>query len=299
MIWQTALAKVQADGTPHVLVTILAVSGSAPRVGGSKMVVTQDDVVDTIGGGQLELLAIQHARQILGGEQPSEQHIEHYPLAATALQCCGGAVTLLYEPLGLSQPDVVIFGAGHVGQAVLGLLEALPVRTTVLDARPAWLEPARAQHKLLLPEAVTVDGLTEQDLMQWVPVNAWVFVLTHDHLLDYQLIAALMQRADLRFLGLIGSTTKWQNFSLRLQRDGASATELARVQCPIGDGGTRFKEPAAIAIDVVAKLLRDISKADLPRQTSTASSDSSAKEAANGKRISKRQLREQVPGLFH
>ena len=298
MTWQTALAKAQADGTPHVLVTILAVSGSAPRVGGSKMVVTKDDVVDTIGGGQFELLAIQHARQILSGEQPNEQHIEHYPLAAAALQCCGGAVTLLYEPLGLSQPDVVIFGAGHVGQAVLRLLKALPIRTTVLDSRPAWLEPAAAQHKLLLPETVIIDGLNEKNLMQWVPANAWVFVLTHDHLLDYQLISALTRREDLRFLGLIGSTTKWQNFSLRLQRDGASAAQLAQVQCPIGDGAARFKEPKAIAIDVVAKLLRDISNADLLGQRSTTPNDTDAKIEATSKRVSKRQLREQVPGLF-
>ena len=257
--WQDALVNADASGVPHVLVTILAITGSAPREGGTKMVVTEERVVDTIGGGQLELLAIERSRAILAGQLPASQQVEHYPLAASALQCCGGSMTLLYEPLGLNRPDIVVFGAGHVGQAVLHLLATLPVTTSVIDSRLDWLESASAQHKLELVEDDLTPSLHQQALMRLVPANAWVLVMTHDHVTDYALIKGLIERTDLNFLGLIGSKTKWKNFSRRLLRDGLSESSLQRVQCPIGAGASRFKQPMAIAVDIVAELLRHLS----------------------------------------
>ena len=131
--WLSGLTQTRAAADPHVLITILAVKGSAPRYGGSKMVVTSNEVFDTIGGGQLEVLAIERSRKILEGILPAVQQIEHYPLAATAMQCCGGSVTLFFEPLLCDMPEVVIFGAGHVGQSISHLLENLPVRTKLID----------------------------------------------------------------------------------------------------------------------------------------------------------------------
>ena len=83
--WSSGLAQAHASGEPHILITILAIKGSAPRQGGGKMVVTVDKVFDTIGGGQLELLAIERSRRILNGNLPAVQQIEHYPLAAAAM----------------------------------------------------------------------------------------------------------------------------------------------------------------------------------------------------------------------
>ena len=83
--WLSGLTQTRAAADPHVLITILAVKGSAPRCGGSKMVVTSNEVFDTIGGGQLEVLAIERSRKILEGPLPAVQQIEHYPLAATAM----------------------------------------------------------------------------------------------------------------------------------------------------------------------------------------------------------------------
>ena len=302
--WSSGLAQAHASGEPHILITILAIKGSAPRQGGGKMVVTVDKVFDTIGGGQLELLAIERSRRILNGNLPAVQQIEHYPLAATAMQCCGGSVTLLFEPLSFDLPEVVIFGAGHVGQSILKLLENLPVRTKVLDTRQNWLDKSEAQQKILLSEGL----LDSKGLTSVVPGNAWVFVLTHDHVIDYRLIQHLIKRSDLSFLGMIGSKTKWKNFSARLRRDGAATKELHRVCCPIGDGESRFKEPGAIAIDVVARLLRDItrasslavdSQAEVP---STSSADLMPREVGCETRkvieTTKRELKNEVPGLF-
>jgi xanthine dehydrogenase accessory factor len=130
-------------------------------------------------------------------------------------------------------------------------------------------------------------------LAQWVPANAWVFVLTHDHVTDYTLLKALTKRSDLNFLGLIGSSTKWQNFSRRLRRDGVSDGELLRVQCPIGAGRSQFKEPMAIAVDVVAKLLRDISES-----ATTVNRHSTLRAGSGMQPVTRNLLREQTPGLF-
>ncbi len=302
--WHSGLTQTRAAGEPHILITILAVKGSAPRYGGSKMVVTRKKVFDTIGGGQLELLAIERSRRILKGILPAVQQIEHYPLAATAMQCCGGSVTLLFEPLFCDMPEIVIFGAGHVGQSISHLLENLPVRTKLIDSRQNWLDESAAQQKVLLSEAL-LDG---PGLARLVPSNTWVFVLTHDHAIDYTLMQYLIKRSDLAFLGMIGSKTKWKNFSARLERDGATINELAKVCCPIGDGGIQFKEPSAIAIDVVARLLRDITRKgylgeDVPPEVTSSSSASSVhsqSEFADEEtvEISKRQLKSEVPGLF-
>jgi xanthine dehydrogenase accessory factor len=124
-------------------------------------------------------------------------------------------------------------------------------------------------------------------------------VLTHDHVTDYTLLKALIKRGDLQSLGLIGSSTKWQNFARRLHRDGVSDEALSRVQCPIGAGGSQFKEPVAIAVDVVAKLLRDISESATTGDAATAVNRHGAVRAGSGMQtVSRKLLREQTPGLL-
>jgi xanthine dehydrogenase accessory factor len=247
MSWHAAIAECTRTHTPYVLATIVETSGSTPRDQGGKMIVTTDQTADTIGGGQFEQLVIDAARQMLSSNH-NQQQIKHFPLAAAAAQCCGGSVTVLLESFGLNMVNVVIFGAGHVGQRICTLLEELPVHTSVVDARKDWLQAASAdQH---------ISG-EPTDFAQRIQAGSIVLILTHDHLLDYQLISILLKRNDLPYLGLIGSKTKWLNFSKRLRRDGFSEEQLARVTSPIGLPGLPGKSPMAVAISVVAQLLRD------------------------------------------
>ena len=162
-------------------------------------------------------------------------------------------------------------------------------------------------------------SLHQQALMRLVPANAWVLVMTHDHVTDYALIKGLIERTDLNFLGLIGSKTKWKNFSRRLLRDGLSESSLQRVQCPIGAGASRFKQPMAIAVDIVAELLRHLS---LPTAKASGSVGTQAEESVSGREtavlatheplqlatqvkpgggmqpVTKQLLRDKTPGLF-
>ncbi len=118
MSWLTALADAERDGEPCVLVTVVRTAGSAPRDAGAKMVVTADAQSDTIGGGALEHRCTAYARGILGGAEPV---MRDFPLGPALGQCCGGHVSVLFEPLAPPW-RIALFGAGHVGQAVARVL---------------------------------------------------------------------------------------------------------------------------------------------------------------------------------
>ena len=245
--WYEAVARCEREGVPYCLATVAAVSGSTPRAPGSKMVITAETCADTIGGGQFEQLVIDQARVMLAEGGPA-QAFHHFPLAASALQCCGGSVTVFLEGFGLAGLDVTVFGAGHVGTRVVRLLDDLPARVCWIDNRAhAFPEETRAQRRFADDPPALVSEL---------PRDSHVLVLTHDHQLDYALVAALL-RADHRgSIGLIGSQTKAGRFRKRLLKDGFSEAAIDRVRCPVGFTSVPGKEPMAVAIAIVAELLQ-------------------------------------------
>jgi xanthine dehydrogenase accessory factor len=144
-----------------------------------------------------------------------------------------------------------IFGAGHVGQALLQLLSPLALFDVMwVDARPELLPSG-------LPEYVTTRGCAAPtDLVDTAPPGARYVVLTHDHALDYELCRRILARGDAGWLGLIGSASKSARFRSRLRRDGISGERLSGLTCPIGIDGIASKLPAAIAIAIAAQLLQ-------------------------------------------
>ena len=257
--WQRAVARCDAEGTPFVLATVLATSGSTPRTPGSKMVVCARDQFDSIGGGQLENLVVERSRQMLDGGADTRE-ITHFPLAAAALQCCGGSMTVLLETFGLSAMHLCIFGAGHVGRRVAMLMQELSCVVDLVDARADQLElaPPGVRRVLLDEPASHVDTLGPR---------THVLVMTHDHLLDYQLMLALLTRAPGPTLGLIGSHTKWARFRRRLLADGVPMERIAAVRCPVGKADIPGKEPMAVAVSVAAYLLQVRGEAQAPACT--------------------------------
>lgn len=247
--WLEALTAHERAGTPAVLVTLVELRGSAPREAGAKLVVTAAALEGSIGGGALEHSCAEIARGLLaqGVCAPS---LRDFPLGPALGQCCGGHVRVLFEPLFTRVWDVALFGAGHVGQAVAGLLGALPCRLHWIDQRadvfPAELPP----HVQALPCA------EPQAEVARLAARISVVVMTHDHALDYRIVAACLRREDLRFVGLIGSETKAARFRSRLARDGFGPEAIARVTCPVGLPGIGGKLPTEIAVSVVAQLLQ-------------------------------------------
>ena len=146
--------------------------------------------------------------------------------------------------------DVVLFGNGHVGRALVQVLGALPCRVRWIDERehdfPASV-PANVEIVATDTPAAEIAG---------APRGAYVVVMTHSHGLDFDIVEAALERSDWAYLGLIGSKPKRAQFERRLAARGAPGTELARVTCPIGaQSGLSSKEPGAIAVGVAAEML--------------------------------------------
>jgi xanthine dehydrogenase accessory factor len=246
-VWLDALAALDQSGEPCVLVSVISARGSAPREAGAKMVVSRTRSWDTIGGGNLEYQSILEARGRLGGGDPAPTQRD-FPLGPALGQCCGGATTVLFEPIRPPSWTVALFGAGHVGRAVAKLLADLPCRLLWFDARPD-----------IFPETVgsntRLRRSTEPGDIAALPPGATVLIMTHDHGVDFALSEAALLRGDLRFVGTIGSDTKRARFLSRLRRAGLSEPMLARLHCPIGLPGVGTKLPAEIAIAVTAQIL--------------------------------------------
>lgn len=236
--WRRLLVDLDAAGTPHVVVTVIEALGSTPREAGAKMIVTAEATFGSIGGGVLEFQAIDTARRLFGTTAPV---VEKIMLGADADQCCGGGATLLFEPFAPPRLTLALFGAGHVAQALVRVLEGVPLRLIWVDERADSAAGIIAPE----PEAVVPD----------LPAGAQCLVMTHSHARDYALVEALLRRPDLGRIGLIGSKTKWARFRKRLAEAGVPAEAIGRVTCPIGLPGLSGKRPAEIAISVAADLL--------------------------------------------
>ena len=257
---QRSAAAWLSAGRPAMLVQVLASRGSVPREAGTRMLVAADTVAGTIGGGHLELQAIERARALLAARvsTPQDQAIA---LGPTLGQCCGGALTLRTQPLDAAAlaawPDeaplftLQLYGAGHVGRAIAALLETLPCRVQWIDEREAEFPTT--------PSAPHIDRLCVAPVqagLQQAPAGAFYLVMTHRHDLDQTLTEAILRRADFGFLGLIGSATKRARFLHRFEARGVPACVLARLTCPIGLPGITGKQPEVIALAVVAQLLQ-------------------------------------------
>jgi xanthine dehydrogenase accessory factor len=164
------------------------------------------------------------------------------PIPARGPGIEAGAV--LVESIGQPRPPLLVFGAGHVGQAIARAARGLPFALALLDSRvDAHLAPESER----LPEADLLDRARSAG------EDAAILILTHDHALDYRLVRAALQ-GKARFVGLIGSKTKRARFVSHLATDEPDA-DASRIVCPIGLPGIPGKEPEVIAISVLAELL--------------------------------------------
>lgn len=243
-----------------VLVTIASAKGSTPREEGAFMLVSATECFGTIGGGQLEFMAIDNARAILSGSGQPQMDV---PLGPEIGQCCGGRTLLTFQQItpeladdlesrlaaeSAANPHVMLFGAGHVGQALACALSPLPFQVTVVETRADALDglPDNIKSKLAaMPEALVKD---------LAPGSA-VIILTHDHALDFLIAREALARADLAYVGMIGSSTKRATFKSWLAKETNGTVSSEALVLPIGGPLVRDKRPAVIAALVAAELL--------------------------------------------
>lgn len=260
MRWLAAVEHLRRRREPGVLVTLTTVRGHAPRAAGAKMVVGADATWDTVGGGNLEAVAVERARAMLAGRESAPRSftssLSDRAPSTHGMQCCGGEVTVLLEPLAVV-PAVAIFGMGHVGSELARILARHDLDLHLVDTRPSALTP-RALSPLadadarVHPHAIPV--LPELVLAE-LPVGTHVLVMTHDHAEDAAIVDAALRTDGLGTVGLIGSSAKWARLRRRLLDNGLTEEDVARVVTPIGLPGLVGKEPAVIAVSVAADLL--------------------------------------------
>jgi xanthine dehydrogenase accessory factor len=248
MSWISALADLQQQGEACVLVTIIEERGSTPRNAGSKMVVTAERIFETIGGGHLEYKAMELAREMLASRS-QDTRLERFSLGASLGQCCGGATVLLFEPMGQPQAQIAVFGAGHVGRALVPLLASLPCKVRWIDSR----ENEFPEHiPAGVVKIVNDEVVDEVDNM---PPGSYYIVMTHNHQLDLELTAAILKRGDFAYYGLIGSKTKRVKFEHRLRERGFADTLMARMRCPMGLAEVKGKLPVEIAVSIAGEVI--------------------------------------------
>ncbi|RAZ91656.1 xanthine dehydrogenase accessory protein XdhC [Mesorhizobium hawassense] len=292
------------------LVEVAATKGSTPREAGAFMLVSASSIFGTIGGGQLEYMAIDKARQMLspregemaakrpeggvsegtgkasstaaatppGGSAatlPSrggEARIEvdevcatlDVPLGPEIGQCCGGRVEVLIRLVDGSLerqlianaqseearlPNVYLFGGGHVGQALAASLSLLPIHVVVVETRSEALEgmPETVEARLTpMPEAVVREA----------PARSAFAILTHDHALDFLIVAEALKRDDTAYVGMIGSKTKKATFrNWFLKSAEGSEAQFSRLVSPIGGSAVKDKRPPVIAALAAAEIM--------------------------------------------
>ena len=246
--WVQAVQQLQEQGEDYVLLTLLGSRGSTPRESGTKMVVSADANFGTIGGGHLEFKAMEIAANMLNGAD-DQQKIEYFPLGPALGQCCGGSTTVLFESFKGSKLNIMLFGAGHVGLALTGILQQLPCKLH-------WVDNRDSLHPELLPtNIIPVISENPADEVAEMPPGSYFLIMTHNHQLDYEILEAVLKRGDARYVGLIGSDTKWRRFKMRMEHRGHTAEFYQQVHCPVGLAEVPGKRPIEVAVSVAGELI--------------------------------------------
>ncbi len=262
-------------------VEVTAAKGSTPREKGAWMLVAAERIFGTIGGGQLEFMAIDEAQSLLRGASTSKAEPAKaldIPLGPEIGQCCGGRVGLSIERVDQALrdallarvrseddalPRVLVFGGGHVGRALAEALVLLPVLATVVETR--------AEAIAEFPQDVeTRLTAVPEELVRSAPPGTAFVVLTHDHALDFLIVSEALKRGDAAYVGMIGSATKKATFrSWFLKTAGGSAAAFSRLVTPIGGDGVRDKRPAVIAALAAAEVMTALAAAFQPSSSAS------------------------------
>ena len=262
-IFDASLESFFARHERTVQIELKNVRGSSPRNSGTFMYVAARDLFGTIGGGQLEYMVIERAREMLTDGVLAD-HLD-IPLGPEIGQCCGGRVNVSLARMSPSDrlsaskraqmteeeyPHVYIMGAGHVGRALAEQMQFLPVHCVVVDTREDELKKCTASVETRL-------SVIPEFVIRNAPEGSAFVVLTHDHALDFLLASEALERADARYVGMIGSATKRAKFA-NWCRDMCDDLTTENLNCPIGASGSCDKRPSVIAAFVAAEVIAEL-----------------------------------------
>ena len=246
------LATLEREGTGFVLVVLVEGLGSTPQDAGAKMLVTgAGRHTGTIGGGRIEAKAIALATELLAAPA-ARPHLVNWSLKGDVGMTCGGSVKLYFEPhagAGEAWP-IVIFGAGHIAQALLPVLLPLPCSVSVCDSRPEWLAQLPRARNLRIRHLDT-----PADLVPALPAHAFLVCMTMGHTTDRPILQRALNERNFPFIAVIGSDAKAAVLRRELIAAGVPESRAGSFHCPAGlDFGTNH--PHEIALSIAAQLLQ-------------------------------------------
>jgi xanthine dehydrogenase accessory factor len=235
--WLRDLRALHGQREPAVIAT--RISRSKP----AKLVVTSD--------------------QIFGGDDHNHDHDADTELVARARRLLANNpvttrdVQEFFEPVVAPDLNIAVFGAGHVGTAVVSALSDL-------DCNIRWIDSRRNMFRKLPSNVRAIEASDPSLEVAAMPPDSYYLVMTHSHAIDFDICDRILQRRDARYCGLIGSVTKRRRFEKRYRQQGMSAALIGQLVCPIGVDGISGKKPAEIAVAAAAEILRIRERAVAP-----------------------------------
>jgi xanthine dehydrogenase accessory factor len=262
-----AILDAKRDGQPSALATVIRAKGSVPRHSTSKMLVFPDgQIVGTVGGGELELRAVEASKQAI---RTGEARLEHYSLAGPregSVGVCGGEVEIFVEPI-LPPPTVMVLGCGHVGVAVAHLAKWLGFRVVVTDDREELCNPEHVPDAdLYLPGELGA-------VLSRTPIDSrtYIVAVTRGYPFDVTAIPILFE-TETPYIGVIGSRRRWATAVKELKSIGIEEEALNRIHSPIGLH-LGAETPEEIAVSIMAEIIMQRNRGSIepvsPRVEST------------------------------
>jgi xanthine dehydrogenase accessory factor len=236
-------------GISFAVVTMVKIDAHVPQEVGAKMIVTLDGLHSgTIGGGKIEAKGIALAiEQINTCSRAASMH--RIDLNQDLGMVCGGVATLFIESVNLSSWTIAVYGAGHVGQALVNLLKTFSCQLVCVDSRPEWLDklPDHPRlKKVLATDMATVPAS--------LPRNTFHIIATPGHVIDLVVLREVLKLGSAPYIGVIGSKVKARTIRATLMTEGFSEDDTKRFFCPMGLPIGNNK-PAEIAVSIAAQIL--------------------------------------------
>ncbi len=245
-IWEK-IQQIRSSRKKAVLCIVVQARGSTPRKEGAKLLVTEDgEFVGTVGGGNLEYQVIEQARELLKGGGPQ---LISFNLKNDLQMACGGQVSVYMEPI-LPQYQLIIFGGGHVGQALARFAREFDFDIVVVDPRKEVLNSWKLKENVKFVQ----DGYLKAIENLKLDTRTFVCSMTYGHEYDLQ-IAARCLKEDLAYLGVLASRNKARKFAKALVEEyGYTEDRVAEIDMPMGLE-MECETPDEIAISILGKLI--------------------------------------------
>jgi xanthine dehydrogenase accessory factor len=245
------LNELMAADVPLVTITIVDTTGSVPQDRGAKAIVTAEGLRHgTVGGGKVETKAIAEAKAMLRGESTEKTKFVQWNLAKDVGMTCGGVVRLYFEAHNGHRWKIVIFGAGHVANALITLLVHFDCHVTCIDPRREWLERLPQS-----PNLSTIETADMPSMVKTLPDDAFVVLMTMGHTTDKPILLEILRTRTFPYLGVIGSRAKANILKRDVEEAGLPDAAKEAFHCPSGlDLGTNH--PYEIAVSAVAQLIQ-------------------------------------------